>query len=38
MKDGSLAYITKRFDRQGKIKIATEDLCQLSHKLTEEQV
>jgi len=34
MQDGILAYITKRFDRIGKRKIATEDLCQLSHKLT----
>lgn len=31
MKDGSFAYITKRFDRSGKKKkIAVEDLCQLS--------
>lgn len=37
MRDGNLAYITKRFDRHGKIKIATEDLCQLSHKLTEDK-
>jgi serine/threonine-protein kinase HipA len=37
MPDGNLAYITKRFDRNGKKKIATEDLCQLSHKLTEDK-
>lgn len=37
MQDGSLAYITKRFDRNGKKKIAAEDLCQLSHKLTEDK-
>jgi len=37
MSDGKLAYITKRFDRKGKKKIATEDLCQLSHKLTEDK-
>ncbi len=37
MQDGSLAYITKRFDRDGEKKIATEDLCQLSHKLTEDK-
>jgi serine/threonine-protein kinase HipA len=37
MTDGSLAYITKRFDRSRKKKIATEDLCQLSHKLTEDK-
>lgn len=35
MSDGKLAYITKRFDRKGKQKIAVEDLCQLSQKLTE---
>ncbi len=35
MSDGDLAYITKRFDRKGKNKIAVEDLCQLSLKLTE---
>lgn len=37
MQDGKLAYITKRFDRAGKKKIATEDLCQLSNKLTEDK-
>jgi serine/threonine-protein kinase HipA len=37
MSDGNLAYITKRFDRNGNKKIATEDLCQLSHKLTEDK-
>lgn len=37
MQNGKLAYITKRFDRHGKKKIATEDLCQLSHKLTEDK-
>ena len=37
MQDGNLAYITKRFDRHGKKKIAAEDLCQLSNKLTEEK-
>lgn len=37
MSDGTLSYITKRFDRQNKKKIATEDLCQLSHKLTEDK-
>jgi serine/threonine-protein kinase HipA len=35
--DGNLAYITKRFDRQEAKKIATEDLCQLSHKLTDDK-
>ncbi|MCD6039668.1 MAG: toxin HipA [Gammaproteobacteria bacterium] len=37
MANGNLAYITKRFDRNGKKKIAAEDLCQLSHKLTEDK-
>jgi serine/threonine-protein kinase HipA len=37
LSDDRLAYITKRFDRNGKKKIATEDLCQLSHKLTEDK-
>lgn len=32
---GKLAYITKRFDRYGKLKIASEDLCQLTESLTE---
>lgn len=37
MQDGKLAYITKRFDREVKKKIATEDLCQLSQKSTEDK-
>lgn len=37
MPNGSLAYITKRFDRHKRRKIAVEDLCQLSHKLTEDK-
>lgn len=32
---GELAYITKRFDRSKKEKIALEDFCQLSENLTE---
>lgn len=32
---GKLAYITKRFDRDGMFKIASEDLCQLTESLTE---
>jgi len=32
---GSLAYITKRFERDGESKISCEDLCQLSELLTE---
>lgn len=35
MDNNSLAYITKRFDRKGKHKLAVEDLCQLSLKSTE---
>lgn len=36
MKDGSFAYITRRFDRAGKTKkLAVEDLCQLSQIPTE---
>lgn len=37
MKDDETAYIVKRFDRSGKKKIAIEDLCQLSLKLTEDK-
>ncbi|MFA5620062.1 MAG: HipA domain-containing protein [Weeksellaceae bacterium] len=32
---GELAYLTKRFDRKNKTKIAVEDFCQLSGNLTE---
>ncbi len=35
LKDGSLAYISKRFDRNGTFKKACEDLCQLTENLTE---
>ncbi len=35
MKSGSLAYITKRVDRNGKEKIHMEDMCQLTERLTE---
>lgn len=37
LKEGKLAYVTKRFDRHGKNKVATEDLCQLSQKVTEDK-
>lgn len=37
LKNNQLAYITKRFDRMGKQKIAVEDLCQLSLKRTDEK-
>ena len=37
-KDGSLAYITKRIDRDKKsCKIPMEDMCQLTEKLTEQK-
>jgi serine/threonine-protein kinase HipA len=35
LKSGSLAYLAKRFDREGANKTACEDLCQLSENLTE---
>lgn len=35
LRSGELAYITKRFDRNKKGKIAVEDFCQLSENLTE---
>lgn len=35
LQDGTLAYMTKRFDRINDTKIACEDLCQLSESLTE---
>lgn len=35
MASGSLAYITKRLDRQKKGKLAMEDMCQLTDRLTE---
>lgn len=35
LRSGKLAYITKRFDRDGTLKIASEDLCQLTESLTE---
>lgn len=37
LKDKSLAYITKRFDRINEKKRACEDLCQLSEVLTEQK-
>jgi serine/threonine-protein kinase HipA len=35
LQSGELAYLTKRFDRQGNRKIHIEDLCQLTETLTE---
>lgn len=34
---GNLAYITKRVDRVKKIKLAMEDMCQLTERLTEDK-
>ena len=35
LKSGTLAYITKRLDRNGSKKIQMEDMCQLTERLTE---
>jgi len=35
LQTGALAYITKRFERDGETKLACEDLCQLTETLTE---
>ncbi len=37
LNDNSLAYITKRIDRLNDTKIAMEDFCQLTEKLTEQK-
>lgn len=37
LKSGSLAYITKRIDRTIKGKLAMEDMCQLTERLTEDK-
>lgn len=37
MKSGNLAYITKRMDRMKKSKLALEDMCQLTERLTEDK-
>jgi serine/threonine-protein kinase HipA len=37
LKNGSLAYITKRIDRINKSKLHTEDMCQLTERLTEDK-
>jgi serine/threonine-protein kinase HipA len=37
LQSGSLAYITKRMDRFKKGKLAMEDMCQLTERLTEEK-
>jgi serine/threonine-protein kinase HipA len=37
LNSGDLAYLTKRIDREGKNKLAMEDMCQLSGRLTEDK-
>ena len=37
LKTGELAYLTRRIDREGKLKIAMEDMCQLTERLTEDK-
>lgn len=37
MQSGKLAYLTKRIDRTKKGKLAMEDLCQLTERLTEDK-
>jgi serine/threonine-protein kinase HipA len=37
LQSGNLAYITKRIDRTSKGKLAMEDMCQLSERLTEDK-
>jgi len=37
LENDTLAYITKRIDRKGKRRIAMEDFCQLSEKMTEDK-
>lgn len=37
LKSGNLAYITKRTDRTKKGKLAMEDMCQLTERLTEDK-
>ena len=37
LKAGQLAYITKRIDRNKKVKLHMEDMCQLTDRLTEQK-
>lgn len=37
LQSGSLAYVTKRIDRTKKGKLAIEDMCQLTQRLTEDK-
>lgn len=34
---GNLAYITRRVDRAGQSKLAMEDMCQLTERMTEDK-
>ncbi|MCW7498417.1 HipA domain-containing protein [Leptospira levettii] len=37
LKSGELSYLTKRFDREKNTKVAQEDFCQLTERLTEDK-
>jgi serine/threonine-protein kinase HipA len=37
LQSGNLAYVTKRIDRTKKGKLAMEDMCQLTERLTEDK-
>ena len=37
LSSGNVAYITKRIDRKGKVKLHMEDMCQLTERLTEDK-
>jgi serine/threonine-protein kinase HipA len=37
LQSGNLAYVTRRFDRTKKGKLAMEDMCQLTERLTEDK-
>ena len=37
LSSGKLSYITRRIDRQNKLKIHMEDMCQLTERLTEQK-
>lgn len=37
LRSGSFAYITKRIDRNNKVKLHMEDMCQLTERLTEDK-
>jgi serine/threonine-protein kinase HipA len=35
--DGKMAYVTRRMDRKGKLRLHMEDMCQLTDRLTEQK-